>query len=407
MTERGRLTAVLFGGSALGTIGYILAITVTAIVAAEISGSARWSGVPAAAATLGSAAASPTLSRIMARSGRRPGLVGGMTLAATGTGIGAAATVLSSFAVLIVGSFALGFGRAAYQLARYAAADMRPSNQRAAAIGWIVWAGTIGSVVGPNLLGPTSELGEALLGAQLAGPFVAASLVFALGAIGWFALLRPDPNDLVVTESSHRPGAAKPLRELVKLRNVWVAASAMWLGQYAMVQVMAMTPVFLSSIGETLVIVGGVISAHTFGMFVLSPFTGWLTSRIGPRRVIAAGVGLLLIAVSLGFAGSDGTLAILYPALFLLGVGWNFTFVAGSTLLIEGLDPAESIQLQGLADSGVWISSGTASVLAGIILEGSGFAVLNVVAGSLALLPLVALAVERTERRASSLMPEA
>lgn len=393
----------LFGGSALGTVAFILAITVTAIVAEDITGSARWSGVPPAVATLGAAAGASVLSRVMARSGRRPGLIGGVMLAATGAGIAGVGTIVSSFAVLIVGSFALGFGRASYQLARYAAADLQPPERRATAISWLVWAGTIGSVVGPQLLAPAEALGGNLVGVGLAGPYLVAMVVFGVAGAGWFAALRPDPGSLTIDTAGDRSPttALQSARQLRRRPNVLVAATAMWLGQYAMVQVMAMTPVFLASNGETLAVVGGVISIHTLGMFALSPATGWLTTRIGPRRVITGGVILLLVAVGLGYTGSDGRLAVLYPALFLLGLGWNFTFVAGSALLIEGLAPGEGITLQGWADSGVWIAGGIANVLAGVILDGSGFAALNVVAGALATLPVIALLAEARHRRAA------
>lgn len=408
MPVRRRLLITLFGGSALGTVAFILAITVTAIVAEDITGSARWSGVPPAIATLGAAVGAAVLSRVMERSGRRRGLVWGVVLASTGAAILAAATVFGSFGVLLAGSFALGFGRAAYQLARYAAADLQPPNRRAAAISWLVWAGTIGSVVGPQLLSPTERLGESLFDTGLAGPYLAASVVFGLAAIGWFVALRPDPSDVAhAVSSGSGAGPAATPAALRRRPNVWVAAAAMWLGQYAMVQVMAMTPVFLASTGETLAVVGGVISVHTLGMFALSPATGWLTGRIGPRRVIISGVGLLIVAVMLGYRGSSGDLGVLYPALFLLGLGWNFTFVAGSSLLIEGLAPGEGIAIQGWADSGVWIAGGVANVAAGLILDLAGFAVLNIVAGVVALVPLLALAWERRARHARADVPVA
>lgn len=401
MAVRRRLLATLFGGSALGTIAFILAVTITAIVAEDITGSARWSGIPAAVATLGAAVGASALSSVMARSGRRAGLVRGVVLAAIGAIILTGATVISSFAVLNVGAFALGFGRAAYQLARYAAADLQPPNRRATAISWLVWAGTIGSVVGPQLLSPSERLGDAWFETGLAGPYLVAAVVFGLAGMAWYLLLRPDPSDVAHPQAAEVSPAAitAGAPELRRRPNVWVAATSMWLGQYAMVQVMAMTPVFLAGRGETLAVVGGVISIHTLGMFALSPATGWLTGKIGPRRVISGGVGLLLTSVVLGYAGSLGDLTYLYPALFLLGLGWNFTFVAGSSLLLEGLAPGEGIALQGWADSGVWISGGVANIAAGIILDASSFAALNVVAGSVALIPMLALGWERRLRR--------
>ena len=398
MPVRRRLLFVLFGGSALGTIGYLAAVTVTAIAAENITGSARWAGVPAAVATLGAAAGAGSLSRLMEQRGRRVGLIAGLVIAAVGSGISAYGVVVASIGVLVVGMFALGFGRASYQLARYAAADLQPPDRRASAISWMVWAGTFGSILGPQLLAPGERMGESLFGSGLSGPFVLAGVTFGLAGLAWFVLLRPDPTTLAhQADEPDRPAISNA--ELLRRPNVWVAVAAMWFGQFVMVEVMAMTPVFLSSIGETLLIVGQVISLHTLGMFAFSPVTGWLTTKFGSRSMIAAGVAVLLSAAGMGWFGADGNLAILYPALFLLGLGWNFTFVAGSSLLIEGLAPGEGVQLQGWADAGVWVAGGVANVAAGVILDIAGFPTLNVVAGVLALVPALALFGERFARR--------
>ncbi len=398
VNARRRLLFVLFGGSALGTIGYLAAVTVTAIAAENITGSARWAGVPAAVATLGAAAGAGWLSRLMERSGRRKGLIAGLVIAAVGAAIATYAVIVASIVILVLGMLAIGFGRAAYQLARYAAADLQPPNRRASAISWMVWAGTFGSVIGPQLLAPGERIGESVFGVGLSGIFLLSTVTFVLAAVFWFVLMRPDPTTLA--HESDEPGRTPPSNsELLRRPNVWVAVAAMWFGQFVMVEVMAMTPVFLSSIGETLLIVGQVISLHTLGMFAFSPVTGWLTTRLGSRKMIAAGVAVLLAAAGMGWFGADGNLSILYPALFLLGLGWNFTFVAGSSLLIEGLAPGEGVQLQGWADAGVWIAGGAANVAAGVILDTSGFPALNIVAGVLALVPALALLVERMARR--------
>ncbi len=398
MPVRRRLLFVLFGGSALGTIGYLAAVTVTAIAAENITGSARWAGVPAAVATLGAAAGAGWLSRVMEQSGRRKGLITGLAIAAIGAATSTYAVIVESIVILVVGMLAIGFGRAAYQLARYAAADLQPPDRRASAISWMVWAGTFGSVIGPQLLAPGEQIGESLFGAGLSGIFLLASATFVLAALFWVVLLRPDPTTLAhATDGIARTPPSNA--ELLRRPNVWAAVAAMWFGQFVMVEVMAMTPVFLSSIGESLLIVGQVISLHTLGMFAFSPVTGWLTTRLGSRPMIVAGVVVLLSAAGMGWFGADGNLAILYPALFLLGLGWNFTFVAGSSLLIEGLAPGEGVQLQGWADAGVWIAGGVANVAAGVILDTSGFSTLNVVAGALALVPALALLGERVVNR--------
>ncbi|MEO6349220.1 MAG: MFS transporter, partial [Candidatus Limnocylindrales bacterium] len=149
---RRRTVGVLFAGVALGSTGHIAAVTVTSIVALELSKDRALAGLPAAAVVLGAAIGATILGAVMGRWGRRPGLAGGYLVGVIGAVIAVAGIVVLSFPILLIGCLAIGFGNSSNQLSRYAAADMYPSTRRASAIGIVVWAATVGAVIGPNLV---------------------------------------------------------------------------------------------------------------------------------------------------------------------------------------------------------------------------------------------------------------
>jgi MFS family permease len=135
--------------------------------------------------------------------------------------------------------------------------------------------------------------------------------------------------------------------------------------------------------------VGLIISAHTLGMFALSPLTGMVADRIGRLPVILAGHMLLAVAALLAAAADESATGLLALALFLLGLGWNFSFVAGSALLTEGANPAVRVRRQGLGDAIVWTSAAIAGLGSGFLLTASSYAVLSIVAASFTVLPVV------------------
>src|SRR5882724_6466381 len=160
MARRGSLMATLFVAQVLGSTGHSIIMAVGGILAAAITGTNTWVGVPVAVGALGSALASWPLSRLMGRVGRRPGLTLGYGLAVVGAGLGMAGVLAGSFALLLVGMALFGIAQTSNQLARYAAADVSPVAERGRAMGLIVWGSTIGSIVGPNLMAPALRLGH-------------------------------------------------------------------------------------------------------------------------------------------------------------------------------------------------------------------------------------------------------
>lgn len=399
---RRRLQWTLFAVSALGSTGYIAAITVGTLVAAEIHGDATLGGVPTAAATVGTATAATLLSGLMLRVGRRAGLLGGLGVGLVGAILAVVAVMAGSILLLLVASALTGFANGVGNLGRYVAADLVPPERRASAIGMVVWGSTIGAVSGPNLVAPAGDLADALGLATLAGAYVLTVGFIGLAALLAFVMLRPEPYALAdpsALELHPDDGTAPSLGAIVARPHVLVALVTLVAGQVVMVLIMTMTPIHLTDHGHGLSTVGFVLSAHTFGMFALSPISGRLTDRFGSPTVIAAGLATLAVAALLAaLAPADGGL-LLTLALFLLGYGWNLGFVAGSAMLTRGLALAERTRVQGLSDGMVWSSGALASLSSGLVVAGASYTALGFLGLGLLLVPAALLLNRRAPMR--------
>jgi MFS family permease len=385
---RRRTVRVLIAGVALGSTGHIAAVTVAPIVASELTGTPALSGVPGAAVVLGAAVGASALSALMARRGRRPGISAGYGIGVVGAVVAIGATVAGIVPALMLGMFLIGFGNSSNQLSRYVGADMYPFHRRAATIGTIVWAATVGAVLGPTLIGPSGVLAEALGLPRLTGAYLVPILFVGTACILSFVLLRPDPFALADTVHDPMAPGTTPVRELIRRPTVAAALIGLIASQVVMVLVMTMTPVHMTAHGHHVEAVGLVISAHTFGMFALSPVSGRLTDRFGSPTIIVAGLIVTAAASILAAVSPPDGGVLLFFALFLLGYGWNLGFVAGSTLLTHGVDVADRTRLQGAADSLIWSSSALASLSSGVVLALAGYATLGLLGAAMIVIPL-------------------
>ena len=404
---RRRMRWTLFAISALGSTGYIAAVTVGTLVAADIHGDATLGGIPTAAATIGTATAATLLSGLMLRVGRRAGLVGGLAVGFLGGVLAVAAVLASSIVLLLVASALTGFANGVGNLGRYVAADLVPPNRRASAIGTVVWGATIGAVSGPNLVAPAGVVAVAVGLPALAGAYLVTVGFLALAMVLGFMLLRPEPYELADPSAFARAGDPPPasLGSLLVRPRIVVALVALVAGQVVMVLIMTMTPIHLTDHGHGLETVGFVLSAHMLGMFALSPVSGRLTDRFGSPAVIGGGLAMLAVAALLAaLAPADGGL-VLTLALFLLGWGWNLGFVAGSAMLTRGLSLGERTGVQGLADGLIWSSAALASLSSGVIVAGASYTALGFLAIGLLVLPAGLLLVRRAAVSTASAGP--
>jgi MFS family permease len=380
---RVRIRASLFLGVALGSTGHIAAVTVGTLAAKDLLGDPTLAGLPSSGVVLGAALGAVVLSQLMAVRGRRLGITLGYLVGLSGAVVATLAVVSRSFPLLMVGTALIGFGNSSNQLSRYAAADLVASDRRATAIGLVVWGSTVGSVVGPWLVPIAGAWAVSVGLPQLAGPYFVPMAFVTLAAAFSFAMLRPDPfqiahHSAVVPEARPDDPDAVPLRVVLRRPVVMAAVVALVAAQFTMTLIMTMTPLHMTSHGHGLDAVGLVLSAHTAGMFALSPVSGWLARRLGLVRAIVLGVGVLSVAaVMAAFAPDDGGV-ILTLALFLLGFGWSIGFVSGSALLSSGLELGERTRVQGAADAIIWGTAAVASAGSGVIVAEVGYTWLGI-----------------------------
>ena len=394
--------ATLFAAQICGSTGHSIGMAVGGIMAAAITGTNAWSGVPVAVGALGAALASWPLSRLMGRFGRRPGLAIGYGLAVVGAVLGMVGVLTTSFALFLVGMTLFGVSNTSNLLARYAAADITPTAHRGRAMGLIVWGSTVGSIIGPNLMGAVVGLGARLGLSPVGSAFLISIAGYAVAAVLVELFLRPDPlaiaRRLERAVAVERPTArARRMREALGEPRVRIAFGTLMASQLVMIGTTSTSPVYLHDHGHRVDAIGLAVAFHLGGMYVASPVSGWLADRFGRGVVIAAGGIVLLLALAVaGLApGSHGALLML--GLFLNGVGWNLAFVAGSALLTDALSPDERASIQGMADLIMGLMGALGSALGGMVLGVWGFGALNALgagvvvvglAGSLKHLPL-------------------
>jgi MFS family permease len=402
---RRRMQWVLFAVAALGSTGYIAAVTVGTLVAADFSGGAALGGLPTATTTIGTAIAASLIALVMLRWGRRLGLLLGLAVGILGGAIVFVSVLAASIPLLLLGSALTGFANAAGNLGRYIAADMSVPERRASAIGLVVWGTTVGAVIGPNLTAPAGAIAVSLGLPELAGPYGVTVIFIGLAWLLAAILLKPEPYALADASAlpavTDQHGQVASLPAILARPSVAVALVSLVAAQVVMVLIMTMTPLHLIAHGHGLATVGFVLSAHTFGMFGLSPISGRLTDRFGAPLVIASGLaGLALAALLAALAPPDGGFLLTF-ALFLLGYGWNLCFVAASSLVSQGLSLAERTRVQGIADALTWGTAAFASLASGLVVAAASYTVLGFVGIGLTLIPAAFLALHSPRLRSA------
>ena len=390
-----RSIKVLAAGQGLGGIAVAGSLPAGSLLAASLSGSEAAAGLAQTAGVLGAALLALPLARLALVRGRRPSLTAGYGIGAIGAAVVIGAALLGNLVLLLFGCLLVGVASAASYQARYAATDLAQPTQRGRALAWVVWAATIGAVLGPNLLGVSGQVGEALGLPRLAGPYVLCGVALAAATAVLFLLLRPDPYLLALRARAGNAGpqAATTLRAGVRhLRGHPRAAlgiAIIAIGHVVMVMVMVMTPVHMAHVDVSLTFIGLVISVHVAGMYALSPVVGWSVDRLGRIQTTVLGMVILVAACVVAGTAPADSVPILGIGLFLLRLGWSCTLIAGSTMLTDDTPEAERPAVQGLADlvmNGVGALGGA---VAGVIVLAASYGALC----AAALVPIIGLAV--------------
>lgn len=249
--------------------------------------------------------------------------------------------------------FIYGAGTATNLQARYAGTDLATPKKRATAISIALVSTTLGAVAGPNLVDDMGRFALSIGVPALAGPFILAAAAFIVAGLVLLVMLRPDP--LIVAKAiasmqrladNNQTNTNRP----TNTRGIVVGATIMVLTQIVMVAIMTMTPIHMSHHGHSLSDVGLVIGIHVGAMYLPSLITGILVDKLGRTAMaIAAGVTLLAAGIIAATVPADSML-LLILALALLGLGWNFGLISGTTLIVDATTPTTRARTQGKVD---------------------------------------------------------
>ncbi|MDH3683888.1 MAG: MFS transporter, partial [Acidimicrobiia bacterium] len=376
-----RTLGVLFSSAIFGRAAMSIGFAVAALLIKDMLGDGTWAGSSTAAVTVGSAFSASILSEYMNRRGRRPGLSIGYVAATLG---GVLAVVSGQRLILVgflLGIALIGVGQGATNLARYAAADLAKPANRGKAISSVVFASTAGAVAGPALVGPAGRVAESVGLDELVGGYLFATVFFAVSGLILWVGLRPDPlvvaGGLRAAAGRAGGGFRSGFSSLAAHPDARLAALGLAIAQAVMVMVMAMTPLHMDAHGHGLGIIGWVISAHTAGMYAFAPMAGWASDRFGRIPVLGLGGVCLVAATAMTALAGEAPALLMFPGLFMLGLGWSFGIVAASALLTEAVPAGEQVPAQGAADFITSTASGAGALASGFVFTMAGFHVLS------------------------------
>ena len=409
LRRRGALMTTLFAAQVCASTGFSMGMAVGAIMAAAITGTNTWSGLPVAVGSLGTALAAWPLSRLMVRFGRRPGLAAGYGIAVAGAVLGIIGVIQQSFSLFLAGMVLFGTAQTSNLLARYAAADITPGAQRGRAMGLIVWGSAAGSILGPMLMNPAIRVGATLGLSSVASAFLISVTGYAVAALLVQALLRPDPLAIarrLEPPTQHGTDArSRATGAILREPRVLVAYGTLMVSQLVMIGTTSTSPLHLHDHGHAVGTIGLAVSLHLGGMYVTSPLSGWLSDRVGRLPMIGAGGVVLLAALAIAGLAPGRAGGVVIAGLFLNGMGWNLAFVSASALLTDALSPQERASIQGLADLVMGLMGAVGSTLGGMVLGAWGFGMLNALGAALLILPLAVSWLQREALAARAAEP--
>jgi MFS family permease len=318
----------------------------------------------------------------MRRVGRRVGFVTGAGIACVGALVSAQAIFDRSFVLFCLGAVLLGVFNAFAQYIRFAAADAADKDFRAKAISLVLAGGVIAAVTGPLLARLTNDLFAPV---QYAGIYLGLAAVFLM-----FIALMPF-IDIPRLSKAERRETGRPLMEIARQPMFLVAALAATAAYSTMMLLMTVAPLAMAECNFTFADSAWMMQWHSLGMFAPSFFTGHLIQRFGVYNVMLCGALLFVATLAIDLAGVE--LHHFFVGMALLGIGWNFLFVGGTTLLTRTHTPAEAAKVQGFNDFLIWTSVTAAVLASGALQAGLGWTFVNV-----GVMPVVALALAVTLR---------
>ena len=366
-----RVVRTLASAQILNGVGVAGTVAAGSLLVSSITDSETLAGLAQTSAVLGAAALALPLARLTAHGGRRLALSVGYISGVVGSIFAIVGGAHRNLFFMLLGTFLVGAASAAGYQARFAAIDLATSQTRAKQLSFVVWGSTIGAVAGPNLMDPSGNLAEHFNLPRLVGPYLVSATTLLFATIVVQIFLRPDPYLTAEKQAQvvqHKGSTKAALSHIRSNPNALFAISAIAIGHVAMVSVMVMTPIHMKHVDVSLRIIGFVISVHVLGMYAFSPLVGALSDRLGRVRVIQIGLVILLLStIVAGTAAADNAIQ-LGVGLFLLGVGWSCTLIAGSAYLSESVSVEMRPASQGASDLVMNLAGAGGGALAGVII---------------------------------------
>jgi MFS family permease len=349
---------------AFSSIGFIAAITVTVLAAREVSSNPYFVGFPNAVGVGGAVLGTQIFDRLSQKYSRNRALSNTFLIGSLGGLVLIYSLVIDSFILLLIGAFILGIGQSASLQTRYVASFVATESFKATALSLAVWFSVFGSIFGPRLVGEYSAIFDEWFGSDLiVGYFIATLGMFLAGiSVSLFSQKDSSLNKKLVIQKSVKISELDSTAKL--LTRILV------LNHFIMVLIMSATPLHVQDIGETIKLVGAIISYHTLGMFLLSPILGNLVDKYGNNLFAIIGSLILIISCIVSLFNKD--ILFLKIGLYLLGLGWNFTYIAISSA-ISKYSIKNSVNLNIKSDSIVFVGSSIAHISLGFTYLNIGY----------------------------------
>ena len=349
---------------AFSSTGFIAAVTITVLAAREVSSNPYLIGFPNAVGVAGAVIGTQMFDRMSQKFSRNKALSNTFLVGSLGGLVQISSLIIDSFILLLIGAFILGIGQSAALQTRYVASFVASESFKATALSLAVWFSVFGSIFGPRLVGEYSAVFENWLGSDLiVGYFIATFGMFLAGlSVLLFSQKDSALNKKLVIEKSLK------LSELDSTARL--LTKILVLNHFVMVLIMSATPLHVKDIGETIKLVGTIISYHTLGMFLLSPILGKLVDKYGSK--LFAVIGSLILILSCVVSLFNTNILFLKIGLYLLGLGWNFTYIAISSA-ISNYSISNGINLNIKSDSLVFVGSSVAHISLGFTYLNFGY----------------------------------
>jgi MFS family permease len=388
--QQKRTIRTLSAAQVFNGVGIAGTVAAGSLLVTSISNSESLAGLAQTTTVLGAAMMALPLAKLTQKGGRRLSLMIGYSVGVIGSILAILGGTHKILFLMLTGTFLVGAASASGYQARFAAIDLATNENRSKNLSIVVWGSTVGAVAGPNLMQPAGEFSHFLNLPRLVGPYMIAGVSLSLATIVIYFFLKPDPyltanlSSDGITQKKHETTRAA-LKHIRAIPNASFAVASIGVGHLAMVSIMVMTPVHMSHMDVALSVIGLVISVHVLGMYAFSPIVGALSDKLGRVRVIQIGILILIAAATLAGLAPDMQTVPLGIALFLLGLGWSCTLIAGSTFLSESVSVEMKPSSQGASDLVMNLMGALGGAASGLIIGIFSFGWLCVFVGSLIL----------------------